>query len=121
MLKLRKEQMDSLRDEAFRDPRERILRTLRLEIPEHVGQLSEYQFAGLFADFVERARKYGIQSEHNLYIFIAAALMLDIDFDTKEQAQWVSEHLANDYTSENAKGMLLRERIMELTGKLVQI
>lgn len=119
MFKLRKEHIEAFREIAVAAPRERIVRALRVALPEESAGCSEEELIRLCDKGIDRADKYDLGEEHNIYGFVAAMLIYGENFDTDPNESWSQELLINEEMDEEQKGRQMQLRIFFDTGKRI--
>jgi hypothetical protein len=116
MLKIRSEQSEALRKNALRPVREKFIAILRRNLPDQTARQSDTALHALCDRGILKASGYGIGTEYNVYIFIAAMVLLGEDFYRSEKTAWSREILADVRVEENVRSRLLVLRTLMKTG-----
>src|SRR3954469_1912443 len=112
MLLIRDEQVNALKDAALRPVRQKFISLLRSKLPEHASRHSDAALDALCDKGIARAASYGLQTEYNVYVFIAVSLVLTEDFDTNPATAWSEEILRDQRMAEDVKAKLLELRVL---------
>jgi hypothetical protein len=117
MFTIRREIQDAFRRDARADFRERMIARLRQKLPAPCARHTPEGLTELGDRGIERAFRYGIDIEFNVYVFVGALLVFGEDFDTGEQARWSRDILHDERGGQDLKTKLLRVRIALYTGE----
>lgn len=112
MLKIRSEQSEALRKSALKPVREKFIAILRRKLPEQTARQSDAALHTLCDKGIVKATGYGIGTEYNVYVFIAAMVVLGEDFDRNEKTAWSREILNDVRMHQDSKAKLLELRVL---------
>lgn len=110
-MRVRSEQMKSLKAHALKETSRRIAGTLRESLPQETSTLGIDELERVCARGISRAGEYGIGVEYNLYVFVAAMVLFGEDFDIAAKTAWSRQILQDAGMHENLKTKLLELRI----------
>lgn len=116
MLTVGSEQFEALRKSVLKPVRDKFIVILRRNLPEQAARQSDAALHALCDRGILRASRYGIETEYNVYIFIAAMVVLGEDFDTSEKTAWTRELLADLRVHQDVRSRLLVLRTLMKTG-----
>lgn len=116
MLKIRSEQSEALRRNALKPVRDKFIAILRRNLPDQTARQSDATLHALCDKGIMKASSYGIGTEYNVYVFIAAMVVLGEDFDRSEKTAWSREILGDARVHEDVRSKLLELRTLMKTG-----
>lgn len=115
---VRKEQLESLKEQSIRQSQERIVLALRQALPKQTAGVSDQHLAAFTLKCIERARVYAMVKEETVFLFAAATLVYGASPEMAKEAAWTREILPEPKISESVKTELLR---MHLSFHGVQV
>ena len=116
MLTIRSEQFEALRKSALKPVREKFIAILRRNLSDQTARQPDAALHALCDRGILKASRYGIGTEYNVYIFIAAMVVLGEDFDKIEKTAWTREILADLRVHQDVRSKLLVLRTLMKTG-----
>ncbi|MCM3874998.1 MAG: hypothetical protein NEA02_01120 [Thermoanaerobaculia bacterium] len=112
MLTIRSEQSEALRKNALKPVREKFIAILRRNLPDQTARQGDAALDALCDKGIMKASRYGIETEYNVYVFIAAMVVLGEDFDRSEKTAWSREILTDVKMHQDLKAKLLELRVL---------
>jgi len=102
-MKMRPETMDALTAAAIARSREKIVAALRQSLPDETSKCTAAQLHALCDRGITRAAEYGLDTEHSVYVYVAAMLLYGEDFDTNRRSAWSREILTDNGVDADVK------------------
>jgi hypothetical protein len=115
MLVIRSEQLDALRSEMFAPVREKFIALLKRKLPQHTASMSDAELRGLCDRGIAKAERYDLASQYNVYVFVAAMLVIGEDFDIKLATAWSREILRDELMHEDIKAKMIELGVFTVT------
>lgn len=82
MIRIRPEQLEALSRPVEESLEERLSRFVREQVPG-LESVEEVELRGALREQIAKARRYGMETESDLAVYVAAAAMLGADFDAE--------------------------------------
>ncbi len=105
-----------MRDSGLAPVRAKFIAVMRRKLPQHVESHSDAELNTLCDKGIVTAARYGIATEYNAYVVVAAMLVLGRDFDAYRGADWAKNILDDMQLSEGVKAKLIELRVFTDTG-----
>lgn len=94
MLIIRQDQMQALSEYALRQTQNRLLSRIKTAFPRECREAGEASVREIVEKGMERAGKYGLENEDEVFRYISLMITLGNDFD--QELPWAMEILNND-------------------------
>ncbi len=107
MLKIRKEQMETFKDDILRKFEDKMVIHLRSQFPEETKQMEEPELREMIHNGIFHARRYKVTLEIDVSRYLECMMKYGADFDTNPKTAWA--------------GKILHNRMMEGTEKMDRI
>jgi hypothetical protein len=112
LFNIRQEQIDALKWQAQKELRGRYIARLRKMSPSKTGNMSDQELHEFCDSGVSKASHYSLTTEANVYILVAAMLLLGSDFDTKPENAWAPDILGDAMMDQDIKAKLIHLRVL---------
>ena len=104
MLKIRKEQMETFKNDILRKFEDKMFIHLRSQFPEETKQMEEPELREMIHNGIFHARRYKVTLEPDVCRYLECMVLHGVDFDTNPKTSWAGDILRD-------KGMSGREKM----------
>lgn len=103
MLKIRKEQMETFKDDILRKFEDKMFIHLRSQFPEETKQMEEPELREMIHNGIFHARRYKVTLEPDVCRYLECMVLHGVDFDTNPQTSWAGDILRDKRMSGREK------------------
>jgi hypothetical protein len=103
MLKIRKEQIDTLEQDAEHRFEQKAMKLMRECWEEDCAELSDEELLELVRPGIAKARSYGLEDDRSICNFLNFRFGISHDFPIKGEHDWAEDILSDKYFSSEEK------------------